>query len=127
MKIKQQFAAVTMVVGLIMAITCGVGYYMAQSMLSHSIEQQLTTIVKGKGNDIDNWFATKAAVLNSTAAVLSKQPAEVIDSTASIPFLATGLADKNILDITNGLESGNAYSYLDGAYSVQDFDPRTRD
>ena len=36
MKIKQQFAAVTMVVGLIMAITCGVGYYMAQSMLSHS-------------------------------------------------------------------------------------------
>ena len=127
MKIQQQFAAVTVVVGLFMAITCGVGYYMAQSMLSNSIEQQLTAIVKGKGNDIDNWFATKAAVLNSTAAVLSKQPAEVIDSTASIPFLATGLADKNILDITNGLESGNAYSYLDGAYSVQDFDPRTRD
>lgn len=41
MKIKQQFAAVTMVVGLFMAITCGVGYYMAQSMLSNSIEQQL--------------------------------------------------------------------------------------
>ena len=127
MKIKQQFAAVTMVVGLFMAITCGVGYYMAQSMLSNSIEQQLTTIVKGKGNDLDNWFATKTAMLNGTAAVLSKQPAEVIDSTASVPLLNTASTDKNILDITNGLESGNAYSYLDGDLSGPDFDPRTRD
>ena len=127
MKIKQQFAAVTMVVGLIMAITCGVGYYMAQSMLSHSVEQQLITLVEGRGNDLENWFATKTAMLNGTAAVLSKQPAEVIDSTASIPFLDTASADKNILDITNGLESGNAYSYLDGDLSGPDFDPRTRD
>ena len=127
MKIEQQFAAVTMVVGLFMAITCGVGYYMAQSMLSNSIEQQLTTIVKGKGNDLDNWFATKTAMLNGTAAVLSKQPAEVIDSTASVPLLNTASTDKNILDITNGLESGNAYSYLDGDLSGPDFDPRTRD
>ncbi len=127
MKIKQQFAAVTMVAGLFMAITCGVGYYMAQSMLSNSIEQQLTTIVKGKGNDLDNWFATKTAMLNGTAAVLSKQPAEVIDSTASVPLLNTASTDKNILDITNGLESGNAYSYLDGDLSGPDFDPRTRD
>ena len=127
MKIKQQFAAVTMVVGLIMAITCGVGYYMAQSMLSHSVEQQIITLVEGRGNDLENWFATKTAMLNGTAAVLSKQPAEVIDSTASIPFLDTASADKNILDITNGLESGNAYSYLDGDLSGPDFDPRTRD
>lgn len=100
---------------------------MAQSMLSNSIEQQLTTIVKGKGNDLDNWFATKTAMLNGTAAVLSKQPAEVIDSTASVPLLNTASTDKNILDITNGLESGNAYSYLDGDLSGPDFDPRTRD
>lgn len=127
MKIKQQFAAVTMVVGLIMAITCGVGYYMAQSMLSHSVEQQLITLVEGRGNDLENWFATKTAMLNGTAAVLSKQPAEVIDSTASVPFLNTASADKNIFDITSGLESGNAYSYLDGDLSGPDFDPRTRD
>ena len=127
MKIKQQFAAVTMVVGLIMAITCGVGYYMAQSMLSHSVEQQIITLVEGRGNDLENWFATKTAMLNGTAAVLSKQPAEVIDSTASVPFLNTASADKNIFDITSGLESGNAYSYLDGDLSGPDFDPRTRD
>lgn len=39
----------------------------------------------------------------------------------------TASTDKNILDITNGLESGNAYSYLDGDLSGPDFDPRTRD
>lgn len=87
----------------------------------------MTAIVKGEGDNVDSWVANKAAMLNGTAAVLSKQPAEVIDSTASVPFLGTASADKNILDITNGLENGNAYSWLDGNLSGPDFDPRTRD
>ena len=127
MKLRQQFAVQTAVVALLIAISCGVGYYMASSMLTDSIEHQLTAIVKGEGDNVDSWVANKAAMLNGTAAVLSKQPAEVIDSTASVPFLGTASADKNILDITNGLESGNAYSWLDGNLSGPDFDPRTRD
>ena len=125
MKIKQQFAAVTVVVGLFMAITCGVGYYMAQSMLSNSIEQQLTTIVKGKGNDLDNWFSNKSAIADGVAASLAKQSPEVINSDASMAFMASIHADKDILDLTNGLESGNAYSAISG--SLSNFDPRTRD
>lgn len=127
MKLRQQFAVLTAVVALLIAISCGVGYYMASSMLTDSIEHQLTAIVKGEGDNVDSWVANKAAMLNGTAAVLSKQPAEVIDSTASVPFLGTASADKNILDITNGLENGNAYSWLDGNLSGPDFDPRTRD
>ena len=127
MKLRQQFAVLTAVVAMLIAISCGMGYYMASSMLTDSIEHQLTAIVKGEGDSVDSWVANKAAMLNGTAAVLSKQPAEVIDSTASVPFLATVSADKNILDITNGLESGKAYSYLDGDLSGPDFDPRTRD
>ena len=127
MKLRQQFAVLTAVVALLIAISCGVGYYMASSMLTDSIEHQLTAIVKGEGDSVDSWVANKAAMLNGTAAVLSKQPAEVIDSTASVPLLNTASTDKNILDITNGLESGNAYSYLDGDLSGPDFDPRTRD
>ena len=114
-------------VALLIAISCGMGYYMASSMLTDSIEHQLTAIVKGEGDSVDSWVTNKAAMLNGTVAVLSKQPAEVIDSTASVPFLGTASADKNILDITNGLESGKAYSYLDGDLSGPDFDPRTRD
>ena len=86
MKLKQQFAVLTAVVALLSAISCGVGYYMASSMLTDSIEHQLTAIVKGEGDSVDSWVANKAAMLNGTASVLSKQPAEVIDSTASVPF-----------------------------------------
>ena len=125
MKIKQQFAALTAVVGLFMAITCGVGYYMAQSMLSDSIEQQLTTIVKGKGNDLDNWFANKSAIGDGIAATLAKQSPEVINSDASMAFMAGIHADKDIVEITNGLEDGNAYSAITGY--IYNFDPRTRD
>ena len=125
MKIKQQFAAVTVVVGLFMAITCGVGYYMAQSMLSNSIAQQLTTIVKGKGNDLDNWFANKSAIADGAAAILAQQSPEVINSDASMAFMVGIHADKNVLDMTSGLESGNAYSATNGL--ISNFDPRSRD
>ena len=48
MKLRQQFAVLTAVVALLIAISCGVGYYMASSMLTDSIEHQLTAIVKEK-------------------------------------------------------------------------------
>ena len=40
MKLRQQFAVLTAVVALLIAISCGVGYYMASSMLTDSIEHQ---------------------------------------------------------------------------------------
>ena len=38
MKLRQQFAVLTAVVALLIAISCGVGYYMASSMLTGSEE-----------------------------------------------------------------------------------------
>lgn len=64
MKLRQQFAVLTAVVALLIAISCGVGYYMASSMLTDSIEHQLTAIVKGEGDNVDSWVANKAAMLN---------------------------------------------------------------
>lgn len=127
MKLRQQFAAITAIVGLLTAITCGIGYYMAQSMLSESIEDQLTTIVKGEGDNLDSWFVSKAAIADGAAASLSKQSAEVINTQASVAFMTGISADKDILDMTNGLETGKAYSVVSGDISSPDVDPRTRD
>ncbi len=38
MKLRQQFAVLTAVVALLIAISCGMGYYMASSMLTDSEE-----------------------------------------------------------------------------------------
>lgn len=37
MKLRQQFAVLTAVVALLIGISCGMGYYMASSMLTDSI------------------------------------------------------------------------------------------
>ncbi len=127
MKIKQQFIAMTSVVAVLMVIICGAGYYMANSMLTNSIENQLTSIVKSEGNSLETWLTGRAAILDGVGNALSQQPAEVSDTAASIPYLGAIAGDKNIVDLTNGVENGSAFSWVDGDISGPDYDPRSRD
>ena len=62
MKIREQFAAMIGFVGLLIALACGIGYYMAQSMLTESIQHQLTAIVEDQGNTLNNWIENKATI-----------------------------------------------------------------
>ena len=125
MKIREQFAAMIGFVGLLIALACGIGYYMAQSMLTESIQHQLTVIVEDQGNTLNNWIENKATIAEGIGGALSSQPAETSHTPAAIPFLGAITADNNILDITTGTEDGLSYSWLNGFLS--DFDPRQRD
>lgn len=127
MKIRQQFAALIGVMALLMVIISGVGYYMASSMLSDSIENQLTAIVQEQGNKLDTWMERKAALLDGVNRSLSQQPAELTGSIASRPYLGVMAGDKNIQDVINGTEEGQAFSWEEGNIAGPNYDPRTRD
>lgn len=127
MNIKQQFSALTAAVAILMAIICAIGYYMASSMLSESIGNQLTAIVQEQGNKLDTWMERKAAILDGVARSLGQQPAELTDSEASRPFLGAMAGDKNIADIINGSETGSAISWTEGNIAGPNYDPRSRD
>lgn len=126
MGIKQRFMVMIGLVVLLLAAVSGIGYYMAQSILSDSVKSQLTAIVKDQGSQLDTWIESKAAILDGVGNALSKQSAEVSTTKQTLPYLGAIAGDKEILDLTNGSDSGNSFSYVDGDIT-NDFDARTRD
>lgn len=126
MGIKQRFMVMIGLVVLLLAAVSGIGYYMAQWILSDSVKSQLTAIVKDQGSQLDTWIESKAAILDGVGNTLSKQSAEVSTTKQTLPYLGAIAGDKEILDLTSGSDSGNSFSYLDGDIT-NDFDARTRD
>lgn len=126
MGIKQRFMVMIGLVALLLAAVSGIGYYMAQSILSDSVKSQLTAIVKDQGTQLDTWIESKAAILDGVGNALSKQSAEVSTTKQTLPYLGAIAGDKEILDLTSGSDSGNSFSYVDGDIT-NDFDARTRD
>lgn len=126
MGIKQRFMVMIGLVVLLLAAVSGIGYYMAQSILSDSVKSQLTAIVKDQGSQLDIWIESKAAILDGVGNALSKQSAEVSTTKQTLPYLGAIAGDKEILDLTSGSDSGNSFSYVDGDIT-NDFDARTRD
>ena len=126
MGIKQRFMVMISLVVLLLAAVSGIGYYMAQSILSDSVKSQLTAIVKDQGSQLDTWIESKAAILDGVGNALSKQSAEVSTTKQTLPYLGAIAGDKEILDLTSGSDSGNSFSYVDGDIT-NDFDARTRD
>ena len=126
MGIKQRFMVMIGLVVLLLAAVSGIGYYMAQSILSDSVKSQLTAIVKDQGSQLDTWIESKAAILDGVGNALSKQSAEVLTTKQTLPYLGAIAGDKEILDLTSGSDSGNSFSYVDGDIT-NDFDARTRD
>lgn len=126
MGIKQRFMVMIGLVVLLLAAVSGIGYYMAQSILSDSVKSQLTAIVKDQGSQLDTWIESKAAILDGVGNTLSKQSAEVSTTKQTLPYLGAIAGDKEILDLTSGSDSGNSFSYVDGDVT-NDFDARTRD
>lgn len=126
MGIKQRFMVMIGLVVLLLAAVSGIGYYMAQSILSDSVKSQLTAIVKDQGSQLDTWIESKAAILDGVGNALSKQSAEVSTTKQTLPYLGAIAGDKEILDLTSGSDSGNSFSYVGGDIT-NDFDARTRD
>lgn len=126
MGIKQRFMVMICLVVLLLAAVSGIGYYMAQSILSDSVKSQMTAIVKYQGSQLDTWIESKAAILDGVGNALSKQSAEVSTTKQTLPYLGAIAGDKEILDLTSGSDSGNSFSYVDGDVT-NDFDARTRD
>lgn len=126
MGIRQKFGVMVAAVGVLLAIVSGIGYYMAQSMLAESVESQLTAVVQDQGSNMETWIESRASIAEGVASALSKEPTTVSTTMASHAFLGAVAYDDQILDVTNGLENGNSFSWVDGDLTG-DFDARTRD
>ncbi len=122
MGIRQKFYVLVGVVGMILIVVSGVGYYNAYRHLSNSIESEIAAVVAQEGGVMDTWLQKKGAAAASAARLLHNIDPAVGDTQAALSVVD---GDKDILDLSNGTETGLFMSWVDGDIT-KEADPRTR-
>ena len=125
MGIRQKFFALAGMVGVILAIISGLGYYTAYSNLEASIENELSVTAREQGELFSGWMKEKMMAAQGAANVqvaLADQPKIArLQGT-----MAAAAHDPAIIDISTGYEDGVFMAYKDGDIT-KELDPRTRD
>ena len=122
MGIRQKFFMLVGVVGVILVIVSGVGYYNAYTHLSNSIESEIGAVVAQEGGVMDTWLQKKGAGAANAARLLHNIDPSIGRTQAPLSVVD---GDKYVLDLSNGMEDGLFMSWIDGDVS-KDADPRTR-
>ena len=115
MGIRQKFFALAGVAGVIMAIVSGVGYYLASTHLSSSVEREITDTMQGTANKLDGWLAAKKQVAVSAADLMAKQDDGTKSPEQLRSLLAVAGEDVNaVSDLIVGNSDGTIVGYRAG-------------
>jgi methyl-accepting chemotaxis protein len=113
MGLKQKFIALAGVMGALMAIVSIIGYYIASGDLQKSVESEMRATVQTQAAHLDGWLNEKKAFGISTANQMSSLNGNMALLKAK-ETLGTTTSDKEILEMTAGLEDGYFYGYYSG-------------
>jgi methyl-accepting chemotaxis protein len=113
MGLKQKFIALAGVMGALMAIVSIIGYYIASGDLQKSVESEMRATVQTQAAQLDGWLNEKKAFGVSTANHMTSLNGNTALLKAK-DTLGTTTSDKEILEMTAGLEDGYFYGYYSG-------------
>ena len=113
MGLKQKFIALAGVMGALMAIVSIIGYYMASTDLRKSVESEMKATVETQAAQLDGWLNEKKAFGVSTANQMTSLNGNMTLLKAK-ETLGTTTSDKELLEMSAGLEDGYFYGYNSG-------------
>lgn len=125
MGIKQKFFALAGMIGVILAIISGLGYYTAYSNLETSIENVLGVTVREQGELFNGWMREKIMAAQG-AANIQNLLSDRQDITRMREMMSVAAHDESVLEVYTGYEDGTYIGYKNGDVTKQ-IDPRTRD
>lgn len=124
MKLKQKFMTLALVMGMAVAIVCVISYFFASNELEKSVDSELRETVANEAAKLNGWLETKEAFAVSTANALTNVNGNRT-LLKSREFLGTITSDKEILEMTIGLDDKYCYCYYAGDITGK-LDPTTR-
>ena len=113
MTLKQKFLVLTGLIGVLLAIVSIVGYLSSRDNLSSSVESELTTVVESQSNILDGWLKEKGSSIEHEANLLTEFNGDMARLKVR-DYLSLAKSDKDILEITVGLEDGYFAGYNAG-------------
>ena len=124
MKLKQKFMMLAWMMGFSIALVCVISYIFASNELQSSVDSELQTTVAKESAQLNGWLETKRAFGESTANELTSVNGNM-SLLKSKEILGTITSDKEILEMSIGLNDGYFYCYYAGDITGQ-LDPTGR-
>ena len=122
--LKQKFSMLAALAGALIAIVSIIGYYISDKSLTKTLEEEIAAVVDAQGKELDGWLKTKAASAEYAANLLTNLNGDFAKmKERNLMSLTT--SDKDILEVTVGLNDGYFASYHAGDYTGQ-LDPTSR-
>lgn len=124
MKLKQKFMTLSWLIIASIAIVCAISYWFASDELYGSVESELKVTVEKEAMQLNGWLETKKAFGESTSNVLTSLNGNM-NLLKTKEILGTVTSDKEILEMTVGLDDKYCYCYYAGDITGK-LDPTTR-
>ena len=116
MSLMKKFYLVTAVAGFLMIMMAAIGYYISSKSLSETLESEMAALVGKQGEELNGWLAKKAASAEYAANIFTQLNGD-LSRIKSRDLLAIATSDKDILEVTIGLDDGYFVSYNAGDYT----------
>lgn len=124
MRLRQKFMTLAWLMAISIAVVCAISYYFASEELDASVDSELRTTVAKETAQLNGWLETKKAFGVSTANGMTSVNGDMA-KLKSREILGTITTDKEILEMSVGLEDGYFYCYYAGDITGQ-LDPTGR-
>ena len=121
--LKQKFSMLAIFAGALVAIVSLIGYYTAHTNLSETLESEISAAVESQGKDLDSWLKAKAVSAEYVANLLGN--IGDVNRMKNRELLSLTTSDKDILDVTIGLQDKYLFGYHAGDFTGQ-IDPTVR-
>ncbi len=122
--LRQKFLILTALIGLLLAIVSVVGYFNAKSSLGESVDNELLAVVESHKNVLEGWLNEKGSSIEHEANLMTEFNGDMT-RLKNRDYLSLAKNDKDITEMTMGLEDGYFASYNAGD-STGTRDPKSR-
>ena len=123
LSLKQKFSLLAVLSSALLVVVSAIAYYISDKSLTETIENETSEIIKSQAIELDKWLIGRAITAERLADLLGNMG--TLDKMKNRELYAIATSDKEIMEVTIGLEDKFFYGYNAGDFTGK-IDPTGR-
>lgn len=123
LNLQQKFSLLAVLSSALLILVSAIAYYISSESLNETIEAETKEIIKSQAIELDKWIIGRAVVAERVADLLGNTGS--FDKMKNPELLGLATSDKDVMEVTIGLEDKYFYGYSAGNFTGK-IDPTGR-